>query len=586
LIREGLQQDHHPGNPDLLYLEALALSRGGSVARTQLAVAALLRRGDLQLPLCVEALSLAGRTWKDLYERARDPAAQPDLARRSAEQYEQAFQLTEDPFPGVNAATMARLAGDVERSRRLAERARDRARQQPGHAADYWLQASLGEAHLLLAEPAAAAEHYRRAVTLAGKDYGSIARMRQQLLLLRPVLPDVEALLGLFCPGAVVAFAGHRIDPPEDVADGRVRFPPSAALEQTVRAAIGEELQRLNAVVGYCAPSCGADLLFAEILLERGGELHVVLPFDREDFFRTRVHYNQDAMGHWALRCQRVLERATVHSAIQEEFLDDHSLFDFADVFLQGLALFRARQLGAEAQALLVLDRTDRQDSGTARFQDHWHTASRSRPRVLDLAALREQAGISLPPPPATAPRPWPRKREVRAMLFADVKNFSKLPDRKAPEFFLAFLRQVRRVIEHAAVPPLFCNTWGDGIFIVTPDVRSCADIALRLLDELDQLNWEELGLPRDTGVRLGLHTGPVFKGADPVIGRENFFGSHVSRAARIEPVTVPGCAFASEQFAACLTVEAPTEFASEYLGVHELAKGYDRCPLYRVLRR
>jgi class 3 adenylate cyclase len=63
-------------------------------------------------------------------------------------------------------------------------------------------------------------------------------------------------------------------------------------------------------------------------------------------------------------------------------------------------------------------------------------------------------------------------------------------------------------------------------------------------------------------------------------------FGSHVSRAARIEPVTVPSCACASEQFAACLTVEAADEFACEYLGVHELAKGYDRCPLYRVLRR
>ena len=59
-----------------------------------------------------------------------------------------------------------------------------------------------------------------------------------------------------------------------------------------------------------------------------------------------------------------------------------------------------------------------------------------------------------------------------------------------------------------------------------------------------------------------------------------------IGRAARIEPVTVPGCAFTSEQFAACLTVEAPNEFVCEYLGDHDLAKDYDRCPLYRLMRR
>jgi hypothetical protein len=43
-------------------------------------------------------------------------------------------------------------------------------------------------------------------------------------------------------------------------------------------------------------------------------------------------------------------------------------------------------------------------------------------------------------PTPAPAPQaPRARKREVRAMLFADVKNFSKLPKRSAPGFLSSF---------------------------------------------------------------------------------------------------------------------------------------------------
>ena len=75
-------------------------------------------------------------------------------------------------------------------------------------------------------------------------------------------------------------------------------------------------------------------------------------------------------------------------------------------------------------------------------------------------------------------------------------------------------------------------------------------------------------------------------KGHDAVIGKENYFGSHVSRAARIEPVTAPGCAFVSEQFAALLAVEPGHEFVCEYIGIEDLAKHYDRCPLYRLARR
>jgi class 3 adenylate cyclase len=116
--------------------------------------------------------------------------------------------------------------------------------------------------------------------------------------------------------------------------------------------------------------------------------------------------------------------------------------------------------------------------------------------------------------------------------------------------------------------------------------VADCAQAAVQLLERAEQFNWGPLGRETSTPVRIGVHAGPVFSCFDPIIGRTNYFGSHVNRAARIEPVTMPGCAFASEQFAALLEVEARQDFVCEYVGVEELAKHYDRCPLYRLARR
>lgn len=587
LIRDGLKA--HANDADLEYCEALALLRAGNIARAQEKAWGLLGREDLPVRVQVDALCLYSRSLRDAYQRERDPERKQLLASQAAEHYERAFEIAGDLFSATTAATLSLLAGDVGRSRALAQRVVERGLELSSQTADYSLSASLGEACLLLGDVAAASGHYRQALHLAGNDHGNVAAMRRQLQLLQPHLPEnVAGVLELFHTlGSVVVFSGHHIDSPRDSAASLVRFPPSPALEAAVRATIRQELDRLSPLVGYCAPSCGADLLFAEALLERGCELHVVLPFDLDDFFQTRVDYGQDSMKPWRKRCEAVLQRAEVHLATYEEFLDDEGLYEFADRFMQGLALGRAEQLGAEAQALLVLDFKS-QHSSPARLLIEWQQRGGPPAHIIDLETLRHQVGIAALSFGGVTSSRITRvgKREVRAMLFADAKNFSKLPERKMPEFFLAFLRQVGDVIKNLQVAPLFSNTWGDGLYVVTQDVRSGAELGLRLLEAMQTLNWEQLGLPADTGVRVGLHTGPVFRGVDPVLRRGSFFGSHVSRAARIEAVTVPGCAFASEQFAACLSLEAPEEFACEYLGLHYLRRTSDRCPLYRVVRR
>ena len=173
-------------------------------------------------------------------------------------------------------------------------------------------------------------------------------------------------------------------------------------------------------------------------------------------------------------------------------------------------------------------------------------------------------------------------------MLFADVAGFSGLPEPHLPAFFIRFLALVEQQLK--TTPTLFRNTWGDGLYIVFADVVACAEFALRLLERIERFDFGSFGFKlaedRKPGVRIGLHTGPVFEGFDAVIGRNNYFGSHVSRAARIEPVSAPGCAFVSEQFAAALAVTPGHEFVCEYLGMQPLAKDYDVCPLYRLTSR
>jgi class 3 adenylate cyclase/tetratricopeptide (TPR) repeat protein len=585
----GLEENRCPGDHELMYLRALALADCGNLTKADDFVQALLALPDLSDHFLTEALSLAGRIRKA--RSASTPNA--DLLRDSLAYYERAYKVAGDIFPGINAAALALLTGDPRRSRALARGVRRRAEElldQKGKKDDAWLPATLGEANLLLGDPTSALGYYRRAVRIARDNHadGEIASMRRQLLLLADHLEVGKDLLSLLHIGPIVVFAGHGLDRPGDP----VRFPHDAALIKAVRRAIERELEVLEPSVGYCSPGCGSDILFGELMRERDAELHVVLPFAEADFYRERVDYGMKQLAPWRKRYRKLCGplRVTSHAATTEEFLDDQVLFDFAGQFLQGLGLARAEQLGVKAVALVVQDKVPHPwPSGVAAFVANWQETGRET-RVIDLAELRQRAQRTWSPLPAPkGPRvEWRHRRQVQAMLFADVAGFSGLPESHLPAFFELFLKEVAQELK--ATPAKFQNTWGDGLYLVFDKVEACAGFALRLLGRLEHFDFKQLWrvLPpgKQPGVRIGLHTGPVFPGHDAVIDKDNYFGSHVSRAARIEPVTPPGCAFVSEQFAAALAVTPGHDFVCEYLGLQPLAKEYDVCPLYRLTRR
>ncbi len=97
--------------------------------------------------------------------------------------------------------------------------------------------------------------------------------------------------------------------------------------------------------------------------------------------------------------------------------------------------------------------------------------------------------------------------------------------------------------------------------------------------------NWEEKGLPRGLNLRIALHAGPVYEFDDPITGNRSYGGTHVSRAARIEPIAPPSQVYASEAFAALAAAQRTRDFTCDYVGQTPMAKGYGTLPMYHVRR-
>jgi class 3 adenylate cyclase len=614
LVRRGLKA--WPGDPVLGYTLAWAYTRGGNLTSAGIALVPLLeeaydpvRSASLDARLRMDIVALRGRVFKDLYRRSPPGSpAREQLAGESADWYIRASGVEgADFFPLGNAALMRFLQGraaqvlgrteDADRraaeARALAEKTREGvAAAAAAGRTDSWLPATDGLMLDLLGRHPEAIDQFDRAVdAMSQRDLGSLSALLGDLRLLSEVgaIEDPVRLQRQF--GSAVAFSGHLIDPP-----GRnpPRFPNDPGLVARVKQEIRAKLEAVNARFGFCSLGSGADILFAEAMLERETarpvELYVVLPFAADDFLKTSVGYGNARYRSWEDRFRGVLGRLTphqIHYATTEPYLGSNRLYAYANQFLQGMAAVRSAQCGLIPRALVVLDpESQPRVGGTKHFLEQWERLDHPAD-VIDLRVLRDEVSPLFEPEPGSPPT-WPASelpREVRAMLFADVAGFSQMREEYHPGFFRQFSSAIVAVREEAGTAVLQTNTWGDGIFVVFETVAAAARFALALLERLrDGMNWTGMGFANPNPLRVGLHAGPVFEmDTDPVLGRRNFFGQHVNRTARIEPVTMPGCAYASEQFAALLTVEARDEFVCEFVGTEELPKKSGSVVLYRV---
>jgi class 3 adenylate cyclase len=543
----------------------LALARAGSTGEAQ-------RRFDAYCLAAVneeDVQALQARIAKDV-ALARAGAERRIEARRAAALYVAIFERTGGYYPGVNAATLMLVAGETAEAHTLAGQVLGViAAKNPE---SYYVQASEAEARLVLGQVEAAAEALARAALLVGDDYGALSTTRRQLrLVCFESGLDTELLAAIAGP-SVVHYCGHRIDP---VGAEPGRFP--AGSEQAVATAIAGAVGNDPPGFAYGSLANGADIICAEALLEAGAELHVVLPFARDEFVRSSV---AEAGNGWVARFERCLAAATsVNYATDDAYLDDDVLYRYASELAMGLALLRARYVDAPARQIAVWDgEPARGDAGTALDVATW--TGHGHPVTILPPGQR-----ALPAPAQTsATGPNGSGRVVRALLFSDVKGFSKLTDEQLPRFAEHVLGALADVLERHAGAISYRETWGDAVYIVLTDPVSAAACALDLQDAMGALDLAALRLPTDLALRLGGHVGPVFPVLNPVMRTPGFMGSHVSRTARIEPVTPPGSVFVTEPFAAALVLE-DSRLLCDYVGHVPAAKDFGRIRMYRLGR-
>lgn len=551
-----------PGNLRLRHFAILSIALSGATRQAQ----ALFEQSGLSGETDEDIITLEARLAKD-----RALSAEGDertrLAYLAADRYITVYLRTNSLYAKINAATLYLVAGDRQRAAGLAEQLLatiDAQPDEPSSMAEhdrYYRLATCAEAALLLGNTALAADRLRHARSVAPENYALHATIRKQLRLVCELLGhDPLAVLAPLTPPLVVHYTGHlRLRPADE-------------------ARITGELSRYfdTHVPGYGSGSLasGGDILIAEALLARGAKLEVVLPYARERFRQDIVRH---AGASWGARFDACLacSRTRIIEAASDEAGED-ALYRYGSRIAMGLALVRARSLGTTALQLAVWDEgPPRGQAGTAVEVAAW------RARGLETHVLhveRDPAGGGPVDPPPAQPR------VLRALLFGDVKGFSKLQEAQIPIFIEEVMGTFARVIERHRDAVEQVNTWGDGLYLVLRDAPSAARCALELQAALQALDPTKFGLPPHLALRIGAHYGPVYQCLDPVLGKTNASGTHVTRAARIEPVTPVGEVYGTEAFAAALAFE-DSEAICHYAGQVPLAKEYGSMRMYLVSR-
>ena len=172
-----------------------------------------------------------------------------------------------------------------------------------------WAAATLGELELILGNAKKARSHYRAAANASETSYFNVCSMLDQVHLFENLgfQPDGVALVkkeleqrrdilesrigGLKKSEArfakVMLASGHMIDKPDRKEE---RFPPRK--ETVVRERIAAQLKKWELGAGdlvICGGARGGDMLFAEVSLDLGAEVWLLLPLSEDEFLERSV---------------------------------------------------------------------------------------------------------------------------------------------------------------------------------------------------------------------------------------------------------------------------------------------------------
>jgi class 3 adenylate cyclase/tetratricopeptide (TPR) repeat protein len=517
----------------------------------------------------------------------------------SRELYLASFKRNQKTSTGINAAWLSWLTGDDQQAKQLSASV---LKLLPpfGLEASFRELIDLSEAQLLIGREDDACKLYEEAMKQSeNENYISIVAARQQLYFLREAGFKVpNAALEILTPPTIVVFTGHAIDHPSFQIS---LFPPE--IEADVKRIITDKLKAINAKIGYSSASCGADIIFIEALQSIGGEINIILPFSIQDFVDTNVRH---AGPRWEKRFEKILQNAhSVSFACEDRYLGHDMLYRFSNYVMHGSAVMRGKFLTTEPHLMAVWhSRTESLPGGPTDFIDRWSNIS-----TLHLIDLDEVSGaestdkiepslvqiqkgtLSFDPFISKSP-----DRVIKSMMFSDLSGYSKLQDEHIPSF-LDFLGKLQAAMDKIGVTLESLNTWGDAVFAVADSAIKIADFGLRYCDIIESLGRKYPEFPFPIRARISLHSGPVFIAEDPFIKKMNFYGGHINRAARLEPVTTVGQVYATQQFVALLHGETSDEqneyiqkglkyyerYSTEYVGMISLAKSYGQQEVYHL---
>jgi adenylate cyclase len=549
---------------ELRHLQLLALARMGDTERAM----ALFEEHGLGGSADPHKRAMGARLLKDRALALPAGEGRQAALGEAYQAYHAIFSASGDSFPGINAATLALLSGRGAEAAALAEAVL--ADSSVAAPEGFYQAVTRAEALLILGRIDEAAGALAGEIVRGSTDHGARSTARRQLGRIADhlALPAAtrDRLLAALAPPSVVYYAGHM-------------FAADPAREAELRAAIDHMLDEERAGFGYGSLACGADILFAEALLARGAELHLVLPFAEEDFIAQSV---RPGGADWLERFHACRAAATsVTPATSIAYFGDPAQYGYGSRIAMGLARLRAAHLGAEPVQIVVWDEVPADGpAGTGADVAAW-TGAGGRTRVVPAGRL-DRALVRPAPAHETG-----YERVLAAILFTDFVGFSKLPEQALPAFWDGVMRCVADVLDEHDGQVACRNAWGDALYAVTPDAPAAAEIALELQARLARFDYATLGLDAAVaeagGMRVGAHYGSAWRATDRITGRTTFYGTEVSRAARIEPVTPPGAVFVTEPLAAILALEAPDRFACHYVGRISLAKNYGDYPMYRL---
>lgn len=505
-----------------------------------------------QFPDDPESAGIMGSICKELFKKNQAN----HFAIRSRDTYLKNFTATKNYYTGINAASMSAMAGQLSKSREIAAEV---ILLMEGKSNDFWALASLGEAYTLIKNKPKAVEYYVQARKEAGKDWGKITSIHNQLWLLNHFLPVPNDILKLFGPPRVVAFVGHMIDHPQRK---EPRFPLS--IEQKIKETILHSIRSLNVQIGYCSLACGGDILFAEAMAEEGKEVNIFLPFDKSDFIRTSVQF---AGENWVSRFNSLLDKFPVTYATSESYAGYDDVFSFQTKIIFGAATLRSETYHDEPTLLTVLSDVDlkRKEGGTRDTMGLW---------PFPKHYVNINPDIFVTDKTVLSPRPESKveiEKSVidRPILYLAYTDLSKVNSIEREKIF-----NYNR--EDGDEPGTFLiHEQEDMVLLAAFTTESAAIEFVRFV--ITTKPFRSI-----SSYKISLHAGPVYIESVGNSNNKELSGKAVQQVKEMSQLTTTGSVFASEHFAALLSLDGKM-FSIDYGGYVELTEANRKTTVYKI---